>query len=149
MAPKLCAPLEKIVIEGWRWCLDPLLRAHLVPRHLPLQVDHFCADCLGELDDHALQAPNPDNEVRPAGLEGSAEVCDGFGVDDGGAGVKAKEGEEGEGVGVDDGGAASSISSNLFHHNFQRGSKSPHPLNQLVTKIVNFGYTFNKEPTIV
>ncbi|KAJ8635862.1 hypothetical protein MRB53_010129 [Persea americana] len=105
-APKLRAPVEKISIKGWRWCLDPLLCAHLVPRHLPLQLDRFRADSLGELDDHALRAPNPDDEVGAAGLEGSVEVCGGFGVDDGGAVVKAEEGEEGEGVGVDDGGAA-------------------------------------------
>ncbi|KAJ8626806.1 hypothetical protein MRB53_020113 [Persea americana] len=102
-APKFREPLEKIAIKGGRWCLDPLLRAHLVPRHLPLQVDCFSADRLGELDDHALRAPNQDDEVRAVGLEGSVEVCDGFVVDDGGVGVKAEEGEEGEGV-VDDGG---------------------------------------------
>ncbi|KAJ8622911.1 hypothetical protein MRB53_031440 [Persea americana] len=45
-------------------------------------------------------------EVGAAGLEGSAEVYGGFGMDNGGAGVKAEEGEEGEGVGVDDGGTA-------------------------------------------
>ncbi|KAJ8637054.1 hypothetical protein MRB53_011321 [Persea americana] len=64
----------------------------------------FRAYRLGELNDHALRAPNPDDEVGAVGLEGLAEVCDGFSVNDIGAGVKAEEGEEGEGVGVDDGG---------------------------------------------
>ena len=57
--------------------------------------------------------PDPDDEVRTAGLEGAAEVCDGF-DEEGGvvgagaveaedelaevAGVEAEEGEEGEGV---------------------------------------------------
>ncbi|KAJ8621795.1 hypothetical protein MRB53_030324 [Persea americana] len=65
-------------------------------------------------------APGPDDEVKTAGLEGAAEVCDGFykegGVVGAGAveagdkptkvvGVEAKEGEEGKGVGLDYGGA--------------------------------------------
>ncbi|KAJ8649606.1 hypothetical protein MRB53_002629 [Persea americana] len=62
---------------------------------------HFRSDRLGELNDHALRAPNSDDEVRAGGLEGVMEVCNGFGVDDKGAGVEAEEGEEGEGVSVE------------------------------------------------